>query len=73
MKKNIQGRIVFIDLEGGFWGIETTDNKYQPLNMPEQLKYPGKEVNCTIKLEDVMTFQNWGQPCSIIVFKTIYP
>lgn len=68
----IRGTSTYIELESGFWGIVTEDNDFLPLNMPEQLKTKGSEVECSVRIrEDVMTMHNWGQPCEIISFKTI--
>jgi len=69
--KRIKGEIVYIDLEGGFWGIQTAEANYFPLHMHEQLKTKGKTISCTVEVNhDIMTMQNWGIPCKIITFTT---
>jgi len=69
--KKISGRVVYKDLEGGFWGIEADDN-YLPIDFPEQLKYRGADVTCIVDADiDVMSFISWGIPCSVISFSTI--
>lgn len=70
--KSITGIVVFKKNEGGFWGIEADDN-YLPIDFPEQLKYDGATVSCIIQQDlDLMSFINWGEPCHIISFSTIY-
>lgn len=69
--KRIEGEIVYIDLEGGFWGIKTKEENYFPVQMHEQLKTKGKSISCSIEIDpDIMTMQNWGIPCRIVTFKT---
>lgn len=70
MAININGKTVFMDLEGGFWGISTDSEDYLPINFPEQLKQAGMDISCGIEELDIMTSQNWGVPCRIISFST---
>jgi hypothetical protein len=73
-KKTITGKIVYQDLEGGFWGIiDQAGNQWMPVNMPEQLKYPGKKVEVVIKEVDMMTTSMWGTAVKIISFSTVTP
>lgn len=65
-----------VKLEIGFneWGlISTEDNeKYYPINFPEQLKMEGKEIVILVReRSDVMTSIAWGKPIEIISFPTI--
>ncbi len=71
--KEIKATTVYINLEGGFWGLKS-DNDYLPLNFPEQLKTDGVQTTCVIEvLADVQTAFNWGIPCRIISFQTLNP
>lgn len=73
MMKKINGQATHIELEGGFWGISTSSSNYYPINFPEQLKYNNKAIEVQVEiLEDIMTMQNWGTPCRIISFSTIF-
>ena len=64
----------YFSFEGGFWGIESDDNQYLPLNMPEQLKTKDAQVTCTINIdEEATTMVSWGQPCHIFSFSTLTP
>ncbi len=70
MVKRISGIIRYIDLEGGFWGIEAEEN-YYPINFPEQLKTENEKIHCSIIIDDdLMTLQQWGIPCRILSFLT---
>ena len=69
--KEITGRIVYKSFEGGFWGIESSDN-YYILNFPEQLKHDNAMVTCVIDIDDdIMSFISWGIPCIIVSFSTL--
>ncbi len=68
--KRIKGTIVHIELEGGFWGIQTDSENYYPLHMHEQIKEEGRIISCSIELVDMMTAQNWGVPCKLLTFTT---
>jgi heat shock protein HslJ len=59
-----KGRVIFIDLEGGFFGIITSaGEKYLPLNLPGQFKIDGTEVVFTAYKEaDTATIFMWGIP-----------
>lgn len=73
--KKIKGRSEYISLETGFWGI-VADNgeKYLPINMPEQLKTKGAEVECTVvDASDMDSMFQWGTLVRVVSFKTIMP
>ena len=68
--KRITAITIYKSFEDGFWGLEA-EEKYLPVNFPEQFKTEGIKVDCVIALlKDVDTIFNWGQPCRIISFKT---
>ena len=68
----IKGTVKYIDLEIGFWGIEATNGeKYIPVNMPEQLKNQGREVEITAELTpDIAGVHMWGTYIKILSFET---
>lgn len=42
----VKGKVIYLPLEGGAYGIEADNGKkYLPVNMPNQLKKDGAEVN----------------------------
>jgi len=61
------GTIEFIELEGGFFGIVTTEgDHYLPLNLPEEFRVDGLGVTFTARTApDVNTIYMWGIPVSI--------
>ncbi len=73
MEKTVHGKIVYQDLETGFWGIVDKDgNQYRPINMPEQLKSTGASVRVRIReVEEEMSLFMWGTPVEIVSFYTI--
>lgn len=71
----IKGKVVYQNLEMGFWGIEDhKGNQWRPVKMPEQLKHEGKEVEIKARKvnEDASLFM-WGTPIEIIAFETMSP
>ena len=75
MAKRITGKVVYQNLGVGFWGVVSNDGQeFRPINMPEQLKYEGKEVTISIrKVDEGMSMFMWGTPVRIISFKTLMP
>lgn len=68
----IKGRVKYLDFEGGFWGIvDQSGKEWLPINMPEQLKVDGANVEITASQSDVMTMYSWGVPIEITGFHTL--
>jgi hypothetical protein len=61
------GTVVYIDLEGGFYGIIASDgSEYLPLNLPVQYQENGISVVFEgVIREDMYTIQQWGTPLDI--------
>lgn len=61
------GKVVWQDLEGGFWGIETVEGKHLlPMGLADEFKVDGLSVRGKFRaLKDVMTIQMWGTPVEI--------
>ncbi|MDD5419433.1 MAG: DUF333 domain-containing protein [Methanomicrobiaceae archaeon] len=61
------GTIVYIDLEGGFYGIVGDDGgEYLPLNLDEAFAMNGTRVAFAAEVMDVATIQMWGTPVEIL-------
>lgn len=62
------GRVVRVDIEGGFWGVITdSGTKFDPAKLPQELQQDGLAVTGRARLlKDVMTFRMWGQPVEIL-------
>jgi hypothetical protein len=66
------GRIIYVSLEGGFYGIESDNgNKFNPLNLPKQFKRPGLLVQVNGIVKQVFTHRMWGQSIYIDNITTI--
>lgn len=61
------GTIRYIDLEGGFYGIETQDGeRYNPLNLEDEFREDGLTVRFRGRVrDDVVTIQMWGTPIEV--------
>lgn len=75
MKKHtITGTVRYQNIGPGFYGIiDKKGNEWRPVNMPEQLKYEGREVTVEVKEVDDMSIFMWGKPVKIISFSTVTP
>jgi inhibitor of cysteine peptidase len=67
------GKVAFIDLEGGFYGIIGDDGTdYFPLGMDDQYKKDGLRVAFEYEPEkDVATIQMWGIPINLTFIEEI--
>ena len=48
------GTVTFYDLEGGCWTIEGEEEDYEPINLPEEFKDDGLQVNFKADFRDDM-------------------
>lgn len=72
MNRSIVGKVAFENLGPGCWGIiESSGQIWRIINMPEQLKYPGRQVEVRIKpVEEGASIFMWGSPAKLIAFST---
>jgi hypothetical protein len=69
-----RGRVQFLNLEGGFYGIITdSGKKLLPMNMTKEFAQNGAIVRVKGKVKDVMTIQQWGTPFTINDIELIKP
>ena len=68
----IEGRVKYIDVETGFWGIITdAGEKYLPINMPSQLKQENAYVRINARIKNsVGSIHMWGTPVEVVSFRT---
>ena len=66
----LTGTVVYIDLEGGFYGIESDEGRrFFPINLSGSFKEDGLRVRFTVRPRtDVMTTTMWGETCEIVDF-----
>ncbi|MFM8450631.1 MAG: hypothetical protein ACKOAY_11055 [Haliscomenobacter sp.] len=64
----IIGKIVYVALEGGFYGIEGVDGReWYPLDLPDQFKKNGLSVAVqAIERTDAFSSAMWGTPIQIL-------
>ncbi len=57
----VEGTVVWLDFEGGFWGIEGDDErKYCPEDLPESVATKGKRVRMSYERSERMSTRMWG-------------
>ncbi len=68
MEDGITATVKYIELEGGFYGIETDDgDSYLPLNLSEEYEEDGLRIVFKMKSRpDVMTTRMWGKTIEIL-------
>ena len=69
----IQGRVVFQDIEGGFWGIISDDHtQYEPVReLPKAIQVDDCRIEAEIEPADVLSFRMWGQPVYVRSIKRV--
>jgi hypothetical protein len=67
------GTVVFIPLEGGFYGIVGEDGRrYDPLNLADSLQKDGLKVRVKARpVEHGASFHMWGQRIEIVEINTL--
>jgi hypothetical protein len=62
------GQIVYVDLEGGFWGIiADSRTPYEPLNLPKDYQNEGQRVAVTARIcHDCVSIHMWGEIIEIL-------
>ena len=69
-----QGELVFMQLEGGFYGIiSATGEKLLPLNLSEAYYQAGAKIRFKAENASVNTIQQWGTPVTILAIELIAP
>ena len=65
---NEKGTVVYMQLEGGFFGIISDDGEsYDPVTLPEEFEVDGLRVEFTAKVADNQTsFHQWGTIIEIL-------
>ncbi|AEE53973.1 MAG TPA: hypothetical protein PLC89_29105 [Haliscomenobacter sp.] len=72
-KKKIKGKVVYLELEGGIWGIvDDKGRDWMPVNMPFEIMKDGLIVEVEAqKVSDFMSGAMWGTPIEISNFQIL--
>ncbi len=64
----IEGKITFQDLEGGFWGIISSDGKkYVPIErLPEDFRIDGLAIRADVEEVLVLGTSMWGKHVRVV-------
>ena len=67
------GTVIFVDIEGGFYGIISDDGKqYDPLNLGQAYQRDGLRIRFTAKINEVQaSIHQWGIIIEIIEIEEI--
>lgn len=69
----ITGKVVYQDLEGGFWGIVADDHQqYEPVSeLPGAVQVNNSRIQAEIEPADVFSLKMWGQPVYVRSIKRL--
>ncbi|WP_298668697.1 hypothetical protein [uncultured Methanofollis sp.] len=61
------GTVTYVDLEGGFWGINGDDGgHFYPTHLPEEYQVEGLHVRVTaVPAEEGISIQMWGKRITV--------
>lgn len=48
----LEGKITYMEIEGGFWAVRTDDETYEPANLPTEFQEEGLEVAIAANIEE---------------------
>ncbi len=70
---HLRGKVFYKNVGTGAWGIrDMSGQEWRPINMPEQLKAEGAEVNLFVReVEEDFSMHMWGTPVEILNFHTL--
>ncbi|WP_440999399.1 hypothetical protein [Fodinibius sp. SL11] len=49
---HFEGIVTYLEIEGGFWAIQTEDETYEPTNLPSEYQREGLEVTIAANVEE---------------------
>lgn len=64
----ISGKVVYVDLSGGFWGIEARNGQqYRPINgLPKAFQKQGMKVSAKVTPASGMSIFMWGEQVNLL-------
>lgn len=66
------GTIIYLDLEGGFYGIVTSTDHFDPINLPSKFTKDSLRVKFKAKIrKDLVSIHMWGILIELISIKKI--
>jgi|GEM_PF-915201 len=66
------GTTVYVETEGGFYGIETAEGKkYNPTNLPEDFQKPALQIRVNAEKVNRMGIHMWGEYIEILTIKEV--
>ncbi len=66
------GRVVRVELEGGFWGLIADDgSRYDPRSLPARFQEHGMRVRVAVQPLDLASVHMWGTPVRIVTIEAL--
>ena len=69
------GRVVRVELEGGFYGLLAPDGRrYDPMNLPDRYRRDGLVVSVRVRPKPgVVSFRMWGEIVEVVEIQDVGP
>lgn len=63
-----RGKVVYLDFDGGFWGVVTDNGKkyYFPKGLDKEFEVNGQAVEGQIRKSDIIRFHTWGELVELV-------
>lgn len=61
-----EGEVTYMEIEGGFWAIETSDETYDPTNLPSEFQKDGLDVTVSANHTDRVSHRMVGPIIRIV-------
>ncbi len=70
---NFRGKVVYKNIEMGFWGIEADNGaQWLPINLPSNLQKEGLKVRISGRnVDNFFSMVMWGNPIEITNYKLL--
>lgn len=69
-----EGGIVWKDIEGGFWGMQSESANYDPLDLPAEFRQAGLRVRFTgVVRPDAVSIHMWGAVLDLVSIQRVGP
>lgn len=60
------GHVVYNNFEGGFYGLTSGKEKYDPLKLPRRYQTDGMKVKVRARTRDWVSGRNWGRMIHVV-------
>ncbi len=63
------GQVTYVPFEGGFYGLVSGADMYDPLLLPKEYQQDGLKVRVRARLRDWVSGRNWGRMVHVVMIE----